>query len=168
MKRYRPTGSQSESREKPSAHAKALGLLVRRERSQRELKTRLTHEGYSDDESSAAIEALQKDNHLSNTRFAEMLARTRCSAGYGPLRISAELRSHGISDAEIRSAIDGLECDWHELAQHQLRRHFGNASANDPKSRASQSAFLSRRGFDAAAIKNALRANANDSGVETG
>lgn len=168
MKRNRPTGSQLESREKPSAHAKALGFLVRRERSQRELKTRLTHEGYSEDESSAAIEALQKGNQLSNARFAEMLARTRCSAGYGPLRISAELRTHGISDAEIRSAIDSLECDWHEQAQRQLRRHFGNARALDANSRSRQLAFLSRRGFDAVAIKTALRANAGDSGDDAG
>jgi regulatory protein len=157
MRRKPPSASQGSSTEKPGAYAKALGLLVRREHSQRELQTRLERDGYSAEESSAAMETLQSGGQLSNARFAEMLARTRSSNGYGPLRITAELRTHAITDAEIRAVLDALEVDWHDLAQRQLRRHFGQRGAVDAKARARQAAFLLRRGFDAATVSALTR-----------
>lgn len=157
MRRNPPSASRGKSTEKPGAYAKALGLLVRRERSRRELQTRLERDGYSAEESSAAMETLQAGGQLSNARFAEMLARTRSSNGYGPLRITAELRTHAIADAEIRAVLDALEVDWQELAQRQLRRHFGQGGVADAKARARQAAFLLRRGFDAATVSALTR-----------
>ena len=101
MRRKPPSASHGSSTEKPGAYAKALGLLVRREHSQRELQTRLERDGYSAEESSAAMETLQSGGQLSNARFAEMLARTRSSNGYGPLRITAELRTHACQFLQV-------------------------------------------------------------------
>ncbi len=154
------------AKEKPSAYNKALGLLVRREQSERELKTKLDRNGYSVDESAIAIDALKSQQYQSDTRFAEMLARSRAANGYGPRRISAELKSHGVSDAEINAAIKAQDCDWRDLARCQLQRHYGRKPANDAKERSRRAAFLLRRGFDAATVSVLTRADIGDPGDE--
>ena len=62
-----------------------------------------------------------------------------------------------VTDAEIRAVLDALDVDWQELAQRQLRRHFGQRGAVDAKARARQAAFLLRRGFDAATVSALTR-----------
>lgn len=154
------------AKEKPSAYNKALGLLVRREQSERELKTKLDRSGYSVDESASAIDALKSQKYQSNQRFAELLARSRAANGYGPRRISAELKSHGVGDAEISAAIKAQDCDWRDLARRQLQRHYGGKPASDAKERARRAAFLLRRGFDAATVSVLTRADIGDPGDE--
>ncbi|HQV72016.1 MAG: regulatory protein RecX [Dokdonella sp.] len=154
------------AKEKPNAYNKALGLLVRREQSARELKTKLDRSGFSRDESATAIDALKKQAYQSDERFAELLARSRAANGYGPRRIFAELKSHGISDAEINAAIGALDCDWRDLARRQLQRHYGRKPVADNKERGRRAAFLLRRGFDAATVSALTRADIGDPGDE--
>ena len=155
------------AKEKPNAYNKALGLLVRREQSARELKTKLDRSGFSRDESATAIDALKKQAYQSDERFAELLARSRAANGYGPRRIFAELKSHGISDAEINAAIGALDCDWRDLARRQLQRHYGRKPVADNKERGRRAAFLLRRGFDAATVSALTRADIGDPGDES-
>ena len=143
-----------------------MGLLVRREQSERELKTKLDRSGYSRDESATAIEELQSQEYQSDARFAELLARSRSANGYGPRRISAELKSHGIADADISAAINALDCDWRDLAFRQLQRHYGRKPSADVKERGRRAAFLLRRGFDAATVSILTRADIGDPGDE--
>lgn len=154
------------STEKPGAYQKALGLLVRREQSQRELKAKLGRSGYPATEADSAIEALKAQEYQSDERFAELLARSRAANGYGPRRISAELRSNGIGDTVITAVIAGLECDWLERAQGQLRRQYGRKPAVDARERSKRAAFLLRRGFDAATVSALTRAEIGDPGDE--
>ena len=151
-------------REKPSAYGKALGLLSRREHSQRELKAKLSRGGYERDETATAIDALTTSEYQSDSRFAELLARSRVANGYGPRRIFAELKSHGVTDADIAAAIAAADCDWRDLARRQLERHYGRAAAKDPRERARRAAFLLRRGFDAATVSALVRAEIGDPG----
>jgi len=152
------------AKDNPSAYNKALGLLVRREQSARELKTKLDRSGYDIAESASAIDALQAQQYQNDGRFAELLARSRAANGYGPRRIFAELRSHAISDAEINAAIGALDCDWHDLARRQLQRHYGRKPVADNKERGRRAAFLLRRGFDAATVSALTRADIGDPG----
>lgn len=156
----------SPSGQKPSAYNKALGLLVRREQSQRELKTKLARSGFADDESNNAIAVLKEQKYQSDERFAELLARSRAANGYGPRRISVELKSHGVTDADITAAIKSLDCDWRDLASRQLQRHYGRKPAADVKERGRRAAFLLRRGFDAATVSVLTRADIGDPGDE--
>jgi regulatory protein len=90
MKRPQP----DPEKEKPDAYDKALGLLVRREQSERELETKLAQRGYAKAEARTAIDALKSRELQSDSRFSELLSRSRAAQGYGPRRIGAELRSH--------------------------------------------------------------------------
>ncbi|TCV97236.1 regulatory protein [Luteibacter rhizovicinus] len=144
-----------------SAFDKALGLLARREHSQRELRQKLNRGGFARDESTAAVERLGDLGYQDDSRFAEVLVRSRIGQGYGPARIRAELKSQGISDAAIRELLEAADVDWRVLASSQLRRRYGGTSA-DPAERARRAQFLLRRGFAAATVRGLTHADVDD------
>lgn len=145
-----------------SAYDRALGMLARREYSQRELRTRLERAGCDEAESQVALGKLQQQNYQDDRRFGEMLVRTRVAQGYGPVRIRVELRTHGLVDAAIDGLIDGAEADWTQLATAQLRKKYGARPAADHVERAKRGAFLLRRGFAADTVRIVTRSEASD------
>lgn len=153
-----------------SAYEQALGLLARREHSARELKTKLRVGGQAGEAAQQALERLQEQRYQDDGRFAAGLARRRAAQGYGPLRIQAELKSHGLGDAAIRAAIAAAEADWAANAMAQLRRHAAAKPPADAAERAKRAAFLLllRRGFDAATVRAVTRAEIGDPGEEIG
>jgi regulatory protein len=149
-----------------SNYERALGLLARREHSARELKAKLAARAGTREEAGVVVEQLTDQDLQSDTRFGDSLARQRSAQGYGPRRIQAELRSHGLSDAEIRAAIAELDVDWAALAAAQLRRRYGARAASDREERGVRAAFLLRRGFDPATVRAVTRAEVDDPGEE--
>lgn len=149
-----------------SVYDKALGLLARREHSARELKTKLAVRGHAADEAATAIDRLKDQAYQSDDRFAASLARRRAAQGYGPRRIGAELRSHGLGDAAIRGMLADLDVDWQSIASVQLRKRFGAGAAIDRTERGKRADFLLRRGFDAATVRAVTRADVGDPGTD--
>jgi regulatory protein len=149
-----------------SVYDKALGLLARREHSARELKTKLAARGHKADEAGPAIEQLKDRHYQSDDRFAVSMARRRAAQGYGPRRIQAELKSHGMTDAAIREAVAAVEVDWVAIAAAQLRRRHGSVVPADHEARAARAGFLLRRGFDPATVRAVTRAEVDDPGEE--
>jgi regulatory protein len=151
-----------------SAYDRALGMLARREYSQRELRARLEHAGCDEGEAESALRTLQKQNYQDDDRFGGMIVRARVGQGYGPARIRAELRSHGLGDAAIRALIDGADADWEALATAQLRKKYGNKYGNKPAAdyseRGKRAAFLLRRGFSAATVRIVTHSEVGGSG----
>ena len=133
-------------------------MLARREHSQRELRARLEQGGYDEAEAAEAIRRLGERNYQDDERFGEMLMRARIAHGYGPARIRAELRSHGLNQAAIDALIASAETDWNELAQAQLRKKYGGKPATDHAERSKRAQFLLRRGFAAATVRAATHA----------
>jgi regulatory protein len=152
----------NDKNDKPSAYDKALGLLARREHSRRELKLKLRQKGYEGEEAGAALDRLGEQHYQDDDRFAGMLVRSRVSQGYGPMRVRAELKSHGLSDAMIRAVMSEAEVDWNASALAQLRRRFGAGSAPDREERARRAQFLLRRGFPAATVRSVTHADVDD------
>jgi regulatory protein len=128
-------------------------MLARREYSQRELRARLEHAGCDEAESESAIRKLREQEYQDDARFGEMIVRARVGQGYGPARIQAELRSHGLADAAIRALLDAAETDWEGSARAQLRKKYGNKPAADHTERGKRATFLLRRGFTAATVR---------------
>ncbi len=147
-----------------SAYGRALGMLARREYSQRELRARLGHAGCDEDESETAIKKLREQNYQDDARFAEMIVRARVRQGYGPARTQPELRSHGLADAATRVLPDGAEADWESLALAQLRKKYGAKPAADHAERGKRAAFLLRRGFSAATVRIVTHSEVGDPG----
>ena len=160
------TKRKSVSNQPVSAYDKALTLLVRREHSVRELKAKLARRGFDAEESAASIERLQSKDFQNDSRFGEMLVRSRIEGGYGRRWIIAELRTHGIAEAKARELIDAAEPDWDDLIRRQLRRRYGSKAAANFAERAKRAAFLLRRGFDAATVQSITRAEGLDESAE--
>jgi regulatory protein len=147
-----------------SAYDRALGMLARREYSQRELRTRLERAGCDEDESESALRRLQTQHYQDDDRFGEMIVRARVGQGYGPARIQAELRSHGLGDPPIRALIEGAAVDWEALAAAQLRKKYGTRPVADYAERGKRAAFLLRRGFSAATVRIVTHSEVGDPG----
>ena len=91
----------------PSAYQRALGLLVRREHSRKELGRKLVAKGVEREDLDLALDKLRRQDFQNDARFAAALARSRSSSGYGPARIRAELAQHGLAREDIGAAEPG-------------------------------------------------------------
>jgi regulatory protein len=148
--------------DKATAYGKALGLLARREHSRRELGRKLRQGGYEAAEAAEALDRLGAQRYQDDERFAEMLVRSRSAQGYGPLRLRAELKSHGLSDARIRALLEESDVDWAEVAAAQLRRRYGGKPAADPAEKLRRAQFLLRRGFPASTVRGLTHAEVDE------
>src|SRR5688572_28275197 len=92
-----PVQAHVRSRRRPRASVtqRALGLLTWREHSRTELVRKLTSRGMEAAEVDSVVTRLTADGWQDDSLFAESLVRARVSSGYGPLRIRAELATHG-------------------------------------------------------------------------
>ena len=152
-------------REGADAYQRALGLLVRREHSRRDLARKLAQRGIEPAEAEAAVERLAGQGYQDDDRFASSFARDRTAAGYGPVRIRLELAGHGLSEDAIRAALDSCEADWAALARRQVERRWRPAELADPARRRKAVEFLLRRGFGQDQAWAAVRARPGDEDV---
>jgi regulatory protein len=149
-------GAPSTPREEPSPYQRALGLLVRREHSRKELTRKLVAKGVDRDALEPALDILSRQDFQNDTRFAAALARSRAAAGYGPVRIRAELATHGLPREAIADAIEACERDWTDSALDVATRRFGGKDLRDPAARRKALDFLLRRGFEQRGAQAAL------------
>lgn len=152
--------------EQRSAYDRGLSMLARREYSQRELRVRLERAGCDEEESESALHKLRDQHYQDDDRFGEMILRVRVSQGYGPDRIRAELRSHGLSDGAIRNLLNGTDADWQAIAHAQLRKKYGGRPPADHAERGKRATFLLRRGFATATVRAVTHIDSGDAGGE--
>lgn len=152
-----PPGPKRRRRPEPTPVQRALGLLTRREHSSRELTRKLTARGVEKDAARAAVDKLAQAGWQDDTRFAESLVRSRAMNGYGPIRIRAELGTHGLDREAVALAMDAFDGDWAENARDLVRRRFGAGITADRDRQRKAAEFLVRRGFAADQIRAATR-----------
>ena len=154
-------GRRKRRRPEPSPAQRALGLLVRREHSRKELVNKLAARGVPKADAEAAVERMAAEGWQDDARFAASVARWRAGAGHGPLRIRAELGTHGLDEAMVEGAFAALaeagEDDWLRRAYELACRRFGDGFATDLSRRRRAADFLLRRGFDGDTIRRVVR-----------
>ncbi|VAW83757.1 Regulatory protein RecX [hydrothermal vent metagenome] len=136
----------------------AILLLTRREHARFELTNKLLAKGYELPQVDQILDQLEAENLLSDKRFAECYIRSRASKGYGPYRISMELRERRI-DEQVVNEFLYHDWDWYERAVEVRRKRFGIEPVADLKARAKQQRFLQYRGFSSEQINVAMRQN---------
>ena len=136
-----------------------MGLLVRREHSRKELARKLEARGVDAGEAEATVARMAGAGWQDDGRFAASLARVRSQAGYGPLRIRAELSTHGLGEDAIGAAFEALaeagDDDWPTVARDLVRRRYGARLVDDLALRRKAADFLFRRGFDGGTVRAA-------------
>ena len=143
-----------------SLKARALRFLSMREHSRLELSRKLARHAEEGDDVEALLDFLEKNNWLSQERFAESLIHRKASR-YGNSRVVAELQSHGVNGealAELKSELAESET---ARAVEVWRRKFGTV-AQDAHERARQMRFLMARGFSQRAVREALKGAPDD------
>ncbi|MFL6676651.1 MAG: recombination regulator RecX [Massilia sp.] len=143
-----------------SLKARALRYLSMREHSRLELGRKLARYAEEGDDVDALLDFLEKNNWLSQERFAESLIHRR-SARYGNSRVLAELQNHGVSGdslAELKSELADSET---ARACEVWRRKFGNV-AQDAAERSKQMRFMLQRGFSQRASRAAMQGRDDD------
>ncbi len=129
------------------ARASALGSLAMREHSSLELQQKLLNKNHPEGVVFALIEELQTSGLLSDERYAESYWRMRSGKGYGPVRITQELKLKGVSERLIHSALLEADVDFDALVRSVYEKKYKGQPWTDFKEKAKRQNFLYRRGF---------------------
>jgi regulatory protein len=143
-----------------SLKGRALRYLSMREHSRLELKRKLARHAEEGDDVDALLDFLEKNNWLSQERFAESLIH-RKAGRYGNNRMVAELQSHGVTGEALAELKFGLADSEAARAVEVWQRKFGRV-AQDAAERSKQMRFLMARGFSSSAVRTALKGAPDD------
>ena len=143
-----------------SLKARALRFLSMREHSRLELSRKLARHAEEGDDVEALLDFLEKNNWLSQERFAESLIHRKASR-YGNSRVMAELQSHGVNGEALAELKSNLAESETARAVEVWQRKFGRV-AQDAAERSKQMRFLMARGFSSSAVRAALKGAPED------
>ena len=127
---------------------KILDLLSRREHSFKEIIDKLKNRVNSEKRLFEELTKLKEENLQSDERFAESYTRSRSVKGFGPEKISFELKSRGISENLISKIVYSEQINWMEIIKKEFSKKFSvnNDFTEEDISRAKK--FLLQRGFE--------------------
>lgn len=148
-----------------SLKARALKYLSTREHSRIELGRKLARYAEEGDDVDALLDFLEKNNWLSQERFAESLVNRRAGR-YGNSRVLSELQQHGVKGEELAELKSTLSSTEATRAREVWRRKFGKI-AEDAAERAKQMRFLLQRGFSQSAARVAMQGQDDDMDFDT-
>lgn len=144
--RRAPRGQRPASRKnEPSLRERALKLLAGREHSRLELRRKLGPHAESVEQLELLLDELSSKRQQSDERFAELRSRV-LSRKYGSSRIAHDLRSKGVGDEVIATAVVEAKSTELARAREAWRKRFGARPANALE-KAKQMRFLQSRGF---------------------
>lgn len=110
----------------------AYRLLGRREYSLAELENRIRQKWPEAEGVGDLVAQLAAENLVSDERYAEAFVRFRVQRHQGPLKIRSAMRSKGVADSIIATAMEAESGRWRDLALEWLqRRHPGQLSFKD-------------------------------------
>lgn len=133
-----------------------LGLLSRREYAQQELFQKAQSKGFDAQVIDAVLSYLKQENYQSDSRYCEMLIRSRIGKLSGVFRIRMELKQKGIPDSLIEQSLEQVDCDWYALAKEAAEKKSASFKNKDTKNKAKLLRFLQGRGFDGEQSRYAL------------
>lgn len=134
----------------------AVRLLSNREHTTKQLKSKLLDRQFDYDAVDNILETLQRQNLLSDERFAAEYIGQRRRKGYGPVRIQHEMREKGVPDKFINEYLDVSDPQWMDDMEKALEKKFGLAPVLNFTERARRARFLEYRGFASHMIREKL------------
>jgi regulatory protein len=138
-----------------SLKGRALGYLSRREYSRAELARKLKPYVEETDSLETVLDALEAENWLSDSRFAQSLVHRR-SSKLGASRILGELKQHSLDQTLVEDAKAQLRDTEFARAQAVWSKKFGELPQT-PAERAKHMRFLASRGFSGSTIGKILK-----------
>jgi regulatory protein len=138
------------------AKQRALGLIVYRPRSVREVRQRLKRAGVDAGSIETVIGDLQSAGLLDDTEFSKAWVESRLrSSPKGRRVIAWELRQKGVHSDTIEQALEGV--DEQEAALRAARKRLPRLASLEPRDkRRKLSEYLARKGFGFEVIEDVL------------
>lgn len=137
------------------AYARALELVFRRLRSEKELYDYARRKGWTDELRDRVIEKLRSKGYIDDKKFAESWVRSRVAIKPSSRRkLELELRQKGVASAIIHEVLQGENSDHDELSALRAivakkRTRYGDEQKFME--------YLARQGFRFDAIKRVLQ-----------
>ena len=117
------TSKSAELSREEQARALCLRLLTARARTRAELEGQLAKRGYPDDVSTKVLDRLADVGLVDDADFAEQWVRSRrVNAGKGKRALAAELRTKGIDNEVIATALADIDAGAERERAEQLVR----------------------------------------------
>ena len=139
-----------------SLREKALRFLARREHTRSELGRKLLEHGETTEELEQLLNDLSARGLLSDERYAEMRINAR-SARFGNARLAYELRTQGVAEDLVCSALESCEDELSRAHKVFIQKFGEYTKQTTPNERARQTRFLINRGFSRETIRRVLR-----------
>lgn len=136
----------------------ALYLIEFRDRTEKELREKLTAKGYSEEQIEDTTEFLKNYGYLDDKRFAEHFIHDAINLKkWGKIRIRTELLRKGIDRETVEFAIEDafVEID-EDCVLNEMKKRFSNSDFSNMKERTRIFNFFMRRGFTPDEIKGAM------------
>lgn len=139
------------------AKKKALHLLERMDRTEQQLRTKLTEGGYPPEIVEQTLEYVKGFRYIDDVRYARTYMEYR-KASRSLRQMERELYQKGISRADVQKALEEMEApdEEQQIRQWVVKKRF-DAETADRKERDRLIRFLLRRGYGMAAIQRTLR-----------
>ena len=152
-RRRKSRSNASEARARAWEHA--LRLLTVRDRSEQEIRSRLTARGTSGSVIDATLRRLRQLRYIDDRRFAHVAAESALRRGHGSQRVRAELAAKGVGESLIEEVVQQAFSDETELARQQLARRYRGALQH-PAEQLKAARYLLRHGFPEAVVRSVL------------
>jgi regulatory protein len=151
-----------------AAYDRAVRFLSYRPRSVSEVRRYLRQEIEDEATVEAVLGKLVEQGYLNDAEFARYWVDSRAQfRPKGPRALRQELRQHGLENAEIDTALMGLNsAEGAYVAARQRAARLAGLAKSDPAAfRRKLSDFLARRGFDFEIIRDVVARLAGEFGV---
>lgn len=148
-----------QKRSKLTASEYAYRLLSFRERSEKELKSRMKKAGFDEDNVENALRKVKVSGYVDDERFAKNFAESKRSKGFGKLRLRYALKEKGIEETIVRSVVDSMtDGEEIERARSLIARKMKTMRGTiGKKERESLRLFLLRKGYSYFIVSKALK-----------
>ena len=139
------------------AKKKALHLLERMDRTEQQLRTKLTEGGYPPEIVEQTLEYVRSFHYIDDVRYARTYIEYR-KASRSLRQMERELYQKGISKADFQEALEEMETpDEEEQIRQWMEKKRFDAKTAGRQERDRFIRFLLRRGYGMAAIQRVLR-----------
>ena len=126
---------------------KLLDFLSRREHSFKELIFKLEDRVSYSQRLIVELEKLSEEGLQSDERFTESFIRSRSIKGFGPEKISNELRSKGIEENLIKKMVYSQELDWKIILKKEFKKKYSQSKIYNIEDISKIKKFFFQRGF---------------------
>lgn len=134
-----------------------LGLLARRDYSERELAQKLRQKQVAPEVSETLLLWLKGRGYQSNSRYARQLIQAKVHKGYGWFYINQLCAEQGLEKSLVQAVLDELNVDWLSVALEAYQKKYADKPIADYQDKQKRMRYLQSRGFDGQVIQQLFK-----------